>query len=411
MAQNDIQINPSCTEFKKENSEYFSILSWNIMHKEFGDPKDYPYCNKEQLLWKHRLPKIKQKIFSHNTDIVCLQEIDKLSFSADIGEYFKTNHAYDYVINTGKKVKHSTAIMFKNNKFICKYKDFRTRSTILLLTQKKTQLNCSKCCKDNICIYHSVFIVTVHLSAKGTQWLSRINQTKSLLNRIKHCITNELKLKLNQNEINKYIPIIIIGDFNTWIPSELCQMLLIDNYNKFKHNYMFKEAYFEAMISNFNPYLKQQKLKYNLESNDSNLKIKLFPTYAGYNKIYSIDLCFYTNNNLKVKRVNNTLSEEYKKKLQWNDIIQKRIDEKAKTIDSKLEFWKNMADFSDIFHLPNHEWPSDHLPIAILFEYKNLCQIRNMNSNKCICHKKKEKQKLNNWKNKRKNISQNNSTE
>ena len=147
-----IEVYPACKPVSiKNESNSFSLLSWNIIHKDFVDPEDYTYATEKQLNWNYRLPKIKNIISKYNTDIVCLQEIDKKTFAQDIGNHFaQKQHNYSFKVNIPKKSKvdYSQAIMWKNDKFECKYEDYRTRCTILLLENKKERSNCLKC-KNN----------------------------------------------------------------------------------------------------------------------------------------------------------------------------------------------------------------------------------------------------------------------
>eukprot|EP01084_Bolivina_argentea_P005704 10767_1 len=99
----EINIYPFSTPLESCNTNNISLLSWNIMYKDFIDKNDYPYCNDSQLNWNERLPKITNIIESYNADIICLQEVDKYSFNDDFGNYFQTKYNYLSIVNITKK--------------------------------------------------------------------------------------------------------------------------------------------------------------------------------------------------------------------------------------------------------------------------------------------------------------------
>merc|ERR1712130_830 len=113
-------------------------------------------------------------------------------------------------------------------------------------------------------------------------------------------------------------------------------------------------------------------------------------------------------NNLKLKGVTNTLPEEMKEEIGWNKVMSQRIEEwkeRRKRIkeNEDEEHQYNLADYSDILKLPNKKLPSDHLPIAAVFEFVDICGEINKNEEKCRCcsapkkpEKKKKKKKKGN---------------
>eukprot|EP01084_Bolivina_argentea_P291356 500730_1 len=407
-----IQTYSHSTQFKTAKlTQCISLLSWNIIHKDFVDPDEGygAYATADDLDWIKRLPKIKNKLVSTNADIICLQEVDKNTFANDIGNEMKQKHNYSFIVNIPKKSKvdFTVAIMYKSSKFECKYEDRRARALILLLTNKLDQTSCPKCINSKtICIYHSFFVVSVHLdSARGSKnnELTRINQIKSVLKRINYCITQ--KLHLNISDEIKNIRIILVGDFNTFYECDTAQMLLQQNNMQFQHKFEFKEVYSERIIDgDYNCH--------NLPPNDANIRIKYFPTYCAVGIISAIDLMFYTKNNLILKGVIETVPDDVRQEIKWDEIMEERITEWKKTKEYKL-FWPNNDGeliynnnniCNDILLLPNKQFPSDHLPIAAVFEFKNICHVEN--DEKCRCSiqvmmkKKQNKKSKNNHKNK-----------
>merc|ERR1719295_2063362 len=120
------------------------------------------------LIWKNRLPKLRQKIHHSN---------------ADVGGYFQAKQGYDYRLNpscgrsdSGIGGDFTTAIMFKSSKLECVYEDYRSRAIILLLTNKLEKSQCVHCRESKrICLYHSFFVVNVHLESRGDRGSARVN--------------------------------------------------------------------------------------------------------------------------------------------------------------------------------------------------------------------------------------------
>eukprot|EP01084_Bolivina_argentea_P113451 202175_1 len=414
-----IQTYPYTTTFKTTDSPtLISCISWNLTHKDFIN--EYGVCpTSNELDWTHRLPKIKSKLSETNADIICLQEIDKQSFENDIGSDFQHKYHYNVKANyhPNQKLKNgkggiifSTAIMFKSSKFQCDYENYRGRAMILLLTNKLEKQNCNKCINNkHTCLYHSFFIACVHLESprKGkNNETTRMNQIKAVLNRgIKKSVIDILKI--NQNDLNRFnveIPdlrVIIMGDFNSGHNCDTSQMLLNNNNSYFQHLYTFKDAYHENIINN----------NYNchkLATNNPNLRIKYFPTYAALGNIFSIDLMFYTANNMRLIGNTHTLPKMLKDKLNWGKVLSGRINE---WIENDRKTNKNgqynLCDFDNILFLPNKDIPSDHLPMGAIFEFNDLCHIKNENNKKCRCcmeYVPSDKEKKKKKKKKKKNI-------
>merc|ERR1719150_453264 len=156
-------------------------------------------------------------------------------------------------------------------------------------------------------------------------------------------------------------------------------MLLTNNNPDFQHKYKFKDAYHERIISaDYN--------HHKLPSNDCNLRIKYFPTYATEQNIFSLDLMFYTNNNFRLKGVCHTLPDQVKKDINWDQMIGQRIDEwieNDRKTNQNGEY--HFANYHDILKLPNQQIPSDHLPLGALFRFDNICNVNNTKNERCRC--------------------------
>jgi len=342
-------------------------------------------ASEDELIWSKRLPKLKRKIASVGADIVCLQEVSRGSFSEDFGSYFQKEHGYDWRLNNNlpfkivneenAKMDFTTAIMYNSSKFECVYEDYRSRATILLLTNKVEQSQCKYCAHSKrICLYHSMFVVNVHLQSPygGSHTISqRVNGLKSALKRINFCVSEKLKLNANAETAN--IRVLIVGDFNSSVDCPGSRMLLNTNDDFKKHQYRFEEAYRQKMLSE------------TLDVLDPNIRTKHFPTYIVQSTL-CIDLLFYTADTLTLRGVGNVMDEDTESAIKWKEKCAQRIDqwlERGKRTDKNEE--SELADFSDIWPCPNHQMPSDHLPICGVFEFENLCHVNNGNNEQCRC--------------------------
>merc|ERR1719356_1403183 len=264
--------------------------------------------------------------------------------------------------------------MYKSRKFECVYVDYRTRATILLLTNKLEKAQCKHCVKSQrICLMHSIFVVNVHLESpsNGKQnGSARGNALKKVLKRIKFCISDKLKWTNSVEAETANIRILIMGDFNSGVEDPPSMMLLNPNPDSKDHPYRFEEAHHEKMVSD------EVAVKVSMEQEvDPNLRIKLYPSIITNDFVYSIDLLFYTANNMALHGVGNTMDEDIESDLKWTEKCTKRIEQ---WVESGKQTNKNgqmhLADFTNLWALPNDQVPSDHLSICALFEMKNLCR-------------------------------------
>merc|ERR1719216_828474 len=379
------------------------------MHKDFGlchINTVFSHVTEEMLIWKNRLPKLRRKIHHSNADIVCLQEVSQESFVNDFGGYFQSKHGYDHRLTpTSGKVDASkgegdftTAIMFKSSKFECVHEDYRSRAMILLLTNKLEQSQCVHCRESKrICLYHSFFVVNVHLESPRNgqkNESSRVNALKSVLKRIRFCISEKLKINNVDNRETANMRILIMGDFNSGAHDAPSLMLLNANDDEKKHQYHFEEAYLDKMVEE--QYQNKFKCTESLKVDDANLKLKHFPSFIVGDVAFSIDLLFYTADNVKLHGVSNTMDEELETKIKWKDKCTERINRWMENGKRSIKDEQcDLADYSGIWALPNHEVPSDHLPISALFEFTNLCDGQNRGSEQCrCCLELKVKQKM-----------------
>eukprot|EP01083_Nonionella_stella_P179597 638055_1 len=270
---------PALSTFRKSKCNEFSIMSWNILIKDYHY-RYYGYLEEEYKQWQHRLPKLQETMTSLNTDIICLQEAHLPSFNQDFGDYLLKNGNYRIILNDVRAKKKgftmTTPILFKQHKFKSIYQDFRSKATVALLQfidaqQTNTKQKCDskpntatnkKKKKQNKVILDAtksyVWIANVHLEGNPSRPDVRYNQIKRILDRI----TNKTKeYKLNINNVFA----VFTGDFNAGQGEVVDELLLkgglkfdyrqkgynevdivkSNNETDYKHEWKFNNAYWK----------------------------------------------------------------------------------------------------------------------------------------------------------------------
>jgi len=156
------------------------VLTWNMMHPDFGDSKRFPYCSSENLSWSYRKVKIEDIVNKLEPDIVCAQELqyDELPDLKGFEWILALNKKRRKEIKQGKRPL-LCGIAFRTEQF---EKTLETITTSRTLTVRLKQ-------KEN---EYPVCISTVHLPAER----------------------KEQKEEDRINHLSKPLGDIVTGDFN-----------------------------------------------------------------------------------------------------------------------------------------------------------------------------------------------------
>lgn len=109
------------------NVETFSVLSYNILCEKYATERMYGYTPSWALAWKYRKDLIMEEIKSHDSDFLCLQEVD----TAQYEEFFLQNLAdqhyegaywpksrYKTMKDADRRLVDGCAIFYKANKYV-----------------------------------------------------------------------------------------------------------------------------------------------------------------------------------------------------------------------------------------------------------------------------------------------------
>ncbi|KXT03138.1 hypothetical protein AC578_7703 [Pseudocercospora eumusae] len=115
------------TEEQSDETDTFSLLSWNILCDRAATAAMYGYTPSEALSWQRRRAMILDELRGRQADIMCLQEMDMENYN----EFFRPNLASDdykgvfwpksraqTMQEREAKVVDGSAIFFKNSKYI-----------------------------------------------------------------------------------------------------------------------------------------------------------------------------------------------------------------------------------------------------------------------------------------------------
>lgn len=96
----------------------FSVMSYNILSQELLQDNAYLYrhCSPGVLSWSHRLPNLLAEIQQHNTDILCLQEVQEDHYENQIKPALQAlGYQCEYKKRTGSKPD-GCAVIFKSSR-------------------------------------------------------------------------------------------------------------------------------------------------------------------------------------------------------------------------------------------------------------------------------------------------------
>lgn len=177
---------------------HFTVMQWNQLNASLTTPESFPKIHPDYLKWEYRKDLLTKEIISSNADIICLEEVDQVSFYEEL---FKS---LGYSLIKGQKFGGTgdwLLLAYRENRFqLQDSKVFHYNDQ----GQKHSQLFIQAILK--IDAERTLIVFVTHLKAKGFEDV-RIVQTSQLLESFKQ---NEFV----KTEEKQKVGVVICGDFN-----------------------------------------------------------------------------------------------------------------------------------------------------------------------------------------------------
>ena len=252
--------NESTNETPPLRNQPFSILSWNILAQSLYESHHrtkrikqvalsssstmIPYQSPPIHTWSNRLHRIIQTLTHANSDIICLQECELHSFTYDIAPAL-SQLGYDGISQEDNRVdkpaivkemskhrdprNHICATFWKREKFVLVGDEVgcRTRSltTILRLREDYDEFRSSNNKRSKkekeTEVMPTVAVVNCHLEGHPQRFLERTSQLQHALSDLSKRIQNEASS--SSSGLNA---LILAGDFNCELQSSACSTYL-----------------------------------------------------------------------------------------------------------------------------------------------------------------------------------------
>lgn len=333
-----------------ESRSQFSLLSYNVLSYKCVSPDSPAFISKssEKLDWTHRRERILALLKRSQADVICLQEVETPTFDEDFGDDL-ADFGYSYVVQKQKKknsktrAPHTTGVatLFRSSKFRCAWENHRSRALLLGLRQIRSSDNedvehsASSISdvepameetesKDNSIQEDFIYVANCHLEGHPSVENIRFNQLRSLFTQL------ELHQKQQKKECRNG-RVIVCGDFNCCKDSRVYELMstgkldggctdrfypeVVITEKDYSHPFAFRHAYED---------LSEQ-----------------YATYARSPGWSTIDFIWYSHESL-----DNVATREVISPLKMTELIRGGSG------------------------IPNLEQPSDHMPIAAVFQLK-----------------------------------------
>lgn len=328
----------------------FTVLQYNTLCQHYATPKMYRYTPSWALAWEYRKNKLKDQILSYNCDIFCLQEVEAKTYEEYWSPLLQKNgytglfHAKTrakLLANKDSKKVDGCCVFFKNSKFkLIKFEnvDFSTTWMKHSKFQRTEDFLNRAMNKDNVALItklqhlqtgEMVWCVTTHL-----HWDPKFNDVKTfqvgvLLDHLQSLIKED-----NPRQDIKKVPMILCGDFNSYVNSAVYELLSTGSVKNHPDG-----------IAKDYGYMSQGNFSHQLALSSSYSCIGELPfTNFTPSFVDVIDYIWYSSNALRVRGLLGKVDEDY---------------------------------VSKFIGFPNEQFPSDHLPLITKFEFlKNSVNIR-----------------------------------
>ena len=332
-------------KFGSSSSSVFRVVCYNVLAEIYASRQIYPYCESWALQWDYRRILLMNEIQRYEGDIVCLQEVQidhyENTFKPKMGELGYEGLFKPKTRDDNPTAIDGSAIFYRKSKFVLKdqysieYNEAARQHVEYgtFAADKKAILR--RLLKGNVALIAVLEEVQPsHASHRTPRSLCVVNTHlywDSQFEDVKLWQTLVLCQELEKMMTDRYLPLLVCGDFNSLPDSavyalltpprhvsyshkvfELDQLSLLPPISKITHNFPFASAYAKVLKSE-----------------------PLYTNFTGHFKGV-LDYMFFTESNLRVTGI-------------------LEIDDEAKLV-------RNVA-------LPSPFYPSDHLAIVADFDF------------------------------------------
>ena len=218
------------------SSYNISLLSYNILASGYTSQSVYYYVNPDYLIDEHRLNMITYDLMSSDSDIICLQEVEKKTYDSHIS---KRLDGYEGVYSKRVGLNcDGLAIMYKKELF--NKVDFYTidLNNITSISNLNIPIFLKNMMKTNniaqiLILEHKskpintmadyIIVVNLHLFWDPSKEIIKYLQMSQIINRV-HSLREEIKLD-DKYDYKSKNPVFICGDFNSMPNSNVINLL------------------------------------------------------------------------------------------------------------------------------------------------------------------------------------------
>lgn len=241
-----------------------SVLTWNVLARNYSTSKHYPYLENEIKDMESRKPLLSEEITRFNPDVICLQEVDKKDTDFFSSIFKEGEYSFSYIKKPA--VQDGNCIMIKKT-----FEVLETEIIEHIDPDKGTkgglvsQVVVAKYARKDLPFY--MIVATSHFKADWQTSFSRIrlSQAKDILQVVEKKKEKCLEL-LGDNKSN--LAVIVCGDFNEVPTGDAAQEFL--NHKELALKNPFTDVPF-TLYQTFGDYLAKQSIDYLLHT--ENLKV------------------------------------------------------------------------------------------------------------------------------------------
>ncbi|GLI60021.1 hypothetical protein VaNZ11_002085 [Volvox africanus] len=184
-----------------------SIIAYNILADHYCTSKKYPYVRPEWLYWPHRWEALQAQLGGFGSDIICLQEVEPSRWEQLISSPALAGYAGFLQDRRGGESLICNAILYRKDKLGLIWQESRSRAQLAGFIFW-----------DSLGQQQLLYVANLHLEGSPYRPNDRISQTRSALQR--------LEAHQRQHGIApEDAAVVVCGDFNSGRHETVCHFL------------------------------------------------------------------------------------------------------------------------------------------------------------------------------------------